>query len=116
MYWCAFAVDQLRPILQARDHVDSDAVALGDVSERFTSITAPDGFGALIVPRLRLRLNFTPSAIARLRPSPVRSRIGSRSNPAMPAASIAADLAPMTYPAAGRPAIGTRRRFCRCRL
>ena len=46
---------------------------------------------------LRLRPNFKPFAIARLRPSPVRSRISSRSNSAM-AANIVDSSRPCELP------------------
>ncbi len=64
---------------QPRDHADVHGVALGDLGQGLAGGAALDRFLALILGQLRFRPNLTPAAWARLRPSPVRSRIRSRS-------------------------------------
>jgi hypothetical protein len=74
--------------VQPRNHRDVHGVGFGDLGKGLASRAALDGFLALYVESFGLRPNFTPFAMARLRPSPVRSLIRSRSNSAIAASNV----------------------------
>ena len=73
---------------QSREIIENRRRSFGDGRQCLPVIAALDGFLALVVRKLSSRPNLMPAAIARLRPSPVRSRIRSRSKSAMAARSV----------------------------
>ena len=73
---------------QPRNRRPADVVAARDTALRFSRCDPRPCFALLVRGELRLRPIFTPRALARSRPSPVRTRIRSRSNSARPPSTV----------------------------
>jgi hypothetical protein len=79
---------QLRRVSQPRDHRNRDPVAFGDGRQCLPVSAALDCFLALVVRKLSRPAELGARSHSPLRPSPVRSRIRSRSKSAMAAKSV----------------------------
>ena len=65
-----------------------DIIAAGDLPHRLALVAAKNRLALLVRSELRLRPNLTPRALARSRPSLVRTLIRSRSNSASPPSTV----------------------------
>jgi hypothetical protein len=65
-----------------------DVEAAGDLALRLAVVPPPQRFLLLVQGSFGLRPIFTPRALARSRPSPVRTRMRSRSNSASPPSTV----------------------------